>query len=193
MKSPKYRILCDTAFSLFIQNGVKQVRVEAICQQAGVSKMTFYKYFKNKNDILQTVFGEWIVKKTEEARRILSGTDMLEERLKLLVKWKGEWVKDFSKEFVSDVYAADSPLKEILIQQSSESISILKDYFTKAKQAGKMNKDVSVDSLMFWINSMSNLLMDHSLENNFSSTEDMFNQLSSLYFYGIMGKGETSS
>lgn len=189
MKSPKYRTLCDTAFTLFTHKGFKKVRVEAICRQAGVSKMTFYKYFKNKNDILQTVLKEWIDKKMAETRQILSGTDMLEERLKLFVKWKGEWISDFSQDFIADMYSPDSPVKEMLQQQVSRSVAMMEDYFTRAKEAGKMNQDVSVTALIFWMNNMTRLLMDDSVRNTFSDTEDMFNQLSSLYFYGILGKG----
>ncbi|NOZ62096.1 MAG: TetR/AcrR family transcriptional regulator, partial [Calditrichaeota bacterium] len=43
----------ETAQDLFFRYGIRRVTVEEICRTAGVSKMTFYKYFKNKIDLVK--------------------------------------------------------------------------------------------------------------------------------------------
>jgi AcrR family transcriptional regulator len=40
---------------LFWRYGIKRVTVEEVCQTAGASKMTFYKYFRNKNDLVKGI------------------------------------------------------------------------------------------------------------------------------------------
>ena len=47
--------LMKSAFTLFQRFGIKKVTVEEIARGANVSKMTFYKYFRNKKDILLTI------------------------------------------------------------------------------------------------------------------------------------------
>jgi AcrR family transcriptional regulator len=42
----------EAANVLFLRQGVEQTTVDAICAQAGVSKGTFYLYFKRKEDLL---------------------------------------------------------------------------------------------------------------------------------------------
>ena len=53
--SPKREQLLTTASDLFWKYGMKRVPIEEICKEANVSKMTFYKYFKNKNDLAKTI------------------------------------------------------------------------------------------------------------------------------------------
>ncbi len=45
----------NTAQELFCKHGIRRVTVDELCETSGISKMTFYKYFKNKWDIGKTV------------------------------------------------------------------------------------------------------------------------------------------
>jgi AcrR family transcriptional regulator len=57
MKKQKKRIqITETAIRLFSQFGTKRVTIEEICRTAGVSKVTFYKHFKNKALNIISVF-----------------------------------------------------------------------------------------------------------------------------------------
>ena len=53
--SKKQQQIIETAEELFFRHGIKRVTVEEICQKASVSKMTFYKYFANKNDLAEHI------------------------------------------------------------------------------------------------------------------------------------------
>ena len=46
--SPKKEQILKTGKELFWKYGFKLVTIEEICKEAGVSKMTYYKYFTNK-------------------------------------------------------------------------------------------------------------------------------------------------
>ena len=130
------------------------------------------------------------MKKSLEGRKILSGTDLIEERLIFFIKWKGEWIRDFSQDFLLELYQADSPVREMLTDIQTKSLTVMRDYFSQAMEQGKVNSDVSLEALMMWMNAMSVLFMDEGIKANFKSTEDMYKQLTSLYFYGITGKGK---
>ena len=54
-KSKKLQQITQTAYDLFWRHGIKRVTIEEICRTSGVSKMTFYKYFDNKNDLAISV------------------------------------------------------------------------------------------------------------------------------------------
>ena len=59
-KSEKPDQIIKTAIDLFSRFGTKRVTVEEICKTAGVSKATFYKYFKNKLDLIRHIRDELI-------------------------------------------------------------------------------------------------------------------------------------
>lgn len=46
----------QTALDLLESDGYENIRIEDICQKAGVSIGTFYNYFKSKNEILQLIY-----------------------------------------------------------------------------------------------------------------------------------------
>ncbi|UCD39298.1 MAG: helix-turn-helix transcriptional regulator, partial [Fidelibacterota bacterium] len=48
-----------TAEHLFSRFGARRVTVEEICREANVSKMTFYKYFPNKVELVRTIRDNW--------------------------------------------------------------------------------------------------------------------------------------
>ncbi|ATP41363.1 TetR family transcriptional regulator [Solibacillus sp. R5-41] len=55
---PKYMQIVDAAVIAIAENGYHQAQVSKIAKQAGVADGTIYLYFKNKEDILISVFKE---------------------------------------------------------------------------------------------------------------------------------------
>lgn len=55
---PKYKQIIDAAVIVIAENGYHQAQVSKIAKQASVADGTIYLYFKNKEDILISVFTE---------------------------------------------------------------------------------------------------------------------------------------
>ena len=55
---PKYRQIIDAAVVVIAEHGYHQAQVSKIAKQAGVADGTIYLYFKNKEDILISLFQE---------------------------------------------------------------------------------------------------------------------------------------
>ena len=55
---PKYKQIIDAAVIVISENGYHQAQVSKIAKEAGVADGTIYLYFKNKEDILVSVFRE---------------------------------------------------------------------------------------------------------------------------------------
>jgi AcrR family transcriptional regulator len=52
------RLIIDNASKIFHERGFRNVTVEELCRIAGVSKRTFYKYFQNRDELVDTVLDE---------------------------------------------------------------------------------------------------------------------------------------
>jgi len=57
-KAEKYERILDAAVKVFAKKGFYQSRVSDIAREAGVADGTIYLYFKNKDDILISIFEE---------------------------------------------------------------------------------------------------------------------------------------
>ncbi|WP_047981655.1 TetR/AcrR family transcriptional regulator [Ornithinibacillus contaminans] len=55
---PKYKLIIDAAVDVIAENGYHASQVSKIAKHAGVADGTIYLYFKNKEDILVSVFEE---------------------------------------------------------------------------------------------------------------------------------------
>ncbi|WP_432355913.1 TetR/AcrR family transcriptional regulator [Sporosarcina sp. A2] len=89
---PKYKKIVDAAVSIIAQNGYHQAQVSKIAKEAGVADGTIYLYFKNKEDILISVFQEKMAAFADYVKEILeldlSASDklykMIENHFKVL-------------------------------------------------------------------------------------------------------------
>ncbi|MCG7346425.1 TetR family transcriptional regulator [Sporosarcina sp. ACRSL] len=78
---PKYKQIVDAAVIVIAENGYHQAQVSKIAKEAGVADGTIYLYFKNKEDILISVFREKMSVFVENVKEILkteiTATEML--------------------------------------------------------------------------------------------------------------------
>ncbi|MDN3018447.1 TetR/AcrR family transcriptional regulator [Neobacillus drentensis] len=83
---PKYMQIIDAAVIAIAENGYHQTQVSKIAKQAGVADGTIYLYFKNKEDILISLFEEkmgYFVEKIEEK---IAGKTTAAEKLLMMVE-----------------------------------------------------------------------------------------------------------
>ena len=78
---PKYKQIIDAAVIVIAENGYHQAQVSKIAKQAGVADGTIYLYFKNKEDILISMFqdklGSFISNIEEEMDRVSSAKEKM--------------------------------------------------------------------------------------------------------------------
>jgi TetR/AcrR family fatty acid metabolism transcriptional regulator len=78
---PKYKQIIDAAVIVIAENGYHQAQVSKIAKQAGVADGTIYLYFKNKEDILISMFqdklGGFISSIEEEMERVSSAKEKM--------------------------------------------------------------------------------------------------------------------
>ena len=78
---PKYKQIIDAAIIVIAENGYHQSQVSKIAKQAGVADGTIYLYFKNKEDILISVFEEKMDMFSENLKEIIQESTTASEKL----------------------------------------------------------------------------------------------------------------
>lgn len=121
---PKYRQIIDAAIIVIAQNGYHQAQVSKIAKQAGVADGTIYLYFKNKEDILISVFGDKMSVFTESLQYIIKTESSSEAKL-------GRMIENHFNVLASDAHLA--VVTQLELRQSNKILrqkinEILKDY-----------------------------------------------------------------
>lgn len=144
---PKYKQILDAAVIVIADNGYHQAQVSRIAKQAGVADGTIYLYFKNKEDILISVFQEKMSLFVENLQKILSESTSASEMLYRMIEGHFKVLSD-------DHYLAI--VTQLELRQSNKDLrlkinSILKEYLVlldevlkRGIQEGKFMDDIDI-------------------------------------------------
>ncbi|WP_078430169.1 TetR/AcrR family transcriptional regulator [Alkalihalobacterium alkalinitrilicum] len=85
-KGPKYDQIIEAAVKIIAENGYHHAQVSKIAKEAGVADGTIYLYFKNKEDILISLFEEKMGRFVDKIQEKIEGNLTPKEKLIILVE-----------------------------------------------------------------------------------------------------------
>jgi TetR/AcrR family transcriptional regulator, fatty acid metabolism regulator protein len=141
---PKYKQIIDAAVIAIAENGYHQAQVSKIAKQAGVADGTIYLYFKNKEDILISVFEEKMSLFVNNLRDIIKEDQSAKQKLEKMIE------NHFSV-LANDRHLAT--VTQLELRQSNKEIrlkinAVLKEYLTLLDQIileGKENGEFDAE------------------------------------------------
>lgn len=185
-KNKKYNSILKTAKTLFWKHGIRRVTIEEICKEAGVSKMTFYKYFSNKPELAKTILENLIQSSMIKFKEIVEGEVPFSEKLKEIFLLKVEGMNNISMEFINDIYTnPELGLKGYMEEQQEKSIKITVDFFKDAQRKGFIRPDVKIDFLLAFSNQIIEMMKNESLMAQYAQPQDFVVESMNVLFYGI--------
>ncbi|KEQ27029.1 TetR/AcrR family transcriptional regulator [Paenibacillus tyrfis] len=81
-KMEKYNLILDAALKVIAENGYHNAQVSRIAKEAGVADGTIYLYFKNKEDILISLFQKKLGDLVGQFHSSINETDSADEALR---------------------------------------------------------------------------------------------------------------
>lgn len=185
--NPKLVQIIETAHTLFMKFGIRRVSVEEICRDAGVSKMTFYKHFKNKTELAKHIINK-IISEAEKKYKDLMARDIpYREKVKGMIQLKMEGTKDLSREFITELSRNTDPeISALYNNKAQEMFQALMSDFIHAQKQGEVRNDIKPEFILYFLNHMIDLANDPQLMNLYESAPALIMELTKFYFYGIM-------
>ncbi len=188
-KMKSYYIVCKTATDLFHIHGIRKVNVEELCDKAGVSKMTFYRLFKNKAELVRHIIQEDFNENFKKQTEIFESDITFPEKINASILLKRDISRQYSKEFISDLYSSkDTELVKIIHQFGDKGRTYFKQFLMKAQQDGYLKKDLKVEFFMYYLEQIQQKLIDQNLIDMFDTVKDLTLALTNMFFYGILEK-----
>ncbi|MCJ7806349.1 MAG: TetR family transcriptional regulator [Clostridia bacterium] len=83
----KYQIILEAAVKTFARTGYHRTRVADIAHEAGVADGTVYIYFKNKEDVLISLFQDLMIRFVDELQSELVQCQDANEKLALIINY----------------------------------------------------------------------------------------------------------
>ncbi len=183
----KIQIL-ETGEMLFNKYGVRRVTVEEICKTAGVSKMTFYKYFHNKVDLAKCI----IQNLTDEAEQHFNKTMRLAipftEKVHLIIEQKIKNNERIGEEFYGDLTGAVPELLDFLQEIGHQVYKRMLEIFKEAQERGDIRKEIPMEFILYSLNSLLDKINDPQLASIFKDRKEMIEIMVENFFFGIAEK-----
>lgn len=85
-KKPKYNLIMEAAIKVIAENGFHGAQVSKVAKEAGVAEGTIYLYFKNKEDILISIFTEKMGQYVQHVKDETNKKDSVKEKLYTLIE-----------------------------------------------------------------------------------------------------------
>jgi AcrR family transcriptional regulator len=177
----------QTGKDLFWKYGIKRVTVEEICREAGVSKMTFYKYFRNKNELVRAIIDQITGDALDQYKALMQQDIPFEEKVRETIRLKYEGTDQMSQEFLNDYLPEAEPeILEFVRQRTREVFGLILEDYRMAQQRGDIRKDIKIEFILYFLNKMVELMGDKELERLYGSPRELIMELVNFFFYGIM-------
>ena len=188
--NPKREQILKTGKDLFWKFGYKRVTIEEICKEAGVSKMTYYKFFTNKLSLVKTLMDEVLQDGLIKYRKLMDSDLPYPEKVHGMIELKKEQTHTMSNEFYKDyMHSGDPDLMANLEKLAQENLQIFKNDFYKAQENGDIRKDLKVEFVMAILNLLVDWLQhDNTLMDLYDKPQDLAVELTSFLFYGILNR-----
>lgn len=183
----KFQQIITTAKDLFWKFGIKRVSIEEICREANVSKMTFYKHFSNKPELVKYIINKIYSEAMAKYKAIMSKEVSFPEKVRETIQLKMEQTNEMSQAFYADYYKnADPELVDYLNKKIHETLqTVLYDYID-AQKRGDIRKNIKPEFILYFLNQMMNMAKDEELAKLCETPQDMIMELTNFFFYGIL-------
>jgi AcrR family transcriptional regulator len=186
-RSGKLQAILDAAKSLFWKHGIRRVTIEEICQVAGVSKMTCYKYFRNKTAIAIYLLEDIFETGMAAYKEILHSSVPYDEKVKKTIELKINNAHELSQELIEDIYKTrDEELNKAIESIKSRVVEIYLQDFREAQEKGEIRSDIKPEFIIYLINRLTEMITDERLISLYPDPEHMISEVMSLFFFGII-------
>ncbi len=178
--------ILSTAEDLFQRFGFKRITIEEICTKANVSKMTFYKYFPNKNELIKRILNDWLDQIVITLKEIELMQIPFTEKIKTLLRLKEESNAKFSKEFMIEYMNPDPDVQTIFKEFYDRGIGIFIDFIKASQLKGEVRKDIKPEFLYAVLNKIIELAKDKALVDLYPNILNFSMELNNFIYFGIL-------
>ena len=187
-KSKKREQIIKTAKKLFMRHGIKRVTIEEICEKAGASKMTFYKYFPNKIELVKHIWRSMQDEGFDKLDEIDAMDIPLPEKIQLMFNWKQEFASNISEIFIEEI---------LLIHMDDIDMEGYKKRFMKfienAQKRGEVRREIRPEFFIAVLEKLQELVFDEELVKSYPSFIDFNREIKDFLWFGIYARPEVES
>ena len=184
-KSKKREQIIETAKNLFMRHGIKRVSVAEICNKAGASKMTFYKYFSNKIELVEHIWRNLLEEGFNKLDEIDAMDIPLPEKIQLMFKWKQDFVANISDIFIEEILPINIDVEEYRKR--------FMQFIVDAQKRGEVRPEIRPEFFIAVLDKLHELAFDEELIKRYPSFIEFNREIKDFFWFGIYARPDLES
>ncbi|EAC6441310.1 TetR/AcrR family transcriptional regulator [Listeria monocytogenes] len=181
----KKTAIIQAALSLFGKQGFSDVSIKDIASLAGVSQVSIYNYFGNKEALVAECAKIIMQDTITLAEEILVSEGTFTDKLARAIQLCQAEINVFLSKFISTEASKDSQFIRLLVNNINKlKKDIYMEYVAAGKKVKVINNDISDDVIQLFIDSINGLGLTVSEE----ELEKKQAEIIHLFLYGLIGK-----
>ena len=179
--------LKQVATELFYQQGWRLTSVAEICRVAGVSRVTFYKYFPTKQDLVKSIFEEQKNNMRQEFDRLLATkADLATVIQQILTMQQESMATLYSAAVLHDLnHDQDETLQAFFRQMAQEKYHYMHYFFSTLQKRKSVRDDFPVILIDVLIQKMDEMIHSSVLQQHYAGKEQLFKDVLQLFLHGL--------
>ena len=183
--------LIYAALTCFFQMGIKKATMDDVAEQAGVTRMTLYRYFKNKRELVRAAFLHIVVLFENVQQKVAAAQSHdIEMYLDEIEQGLAHLPKGDLPSRLAELKRVYPDIFELFHTRRITAVThIFNHLFTVAKEQGVLRDGLNQEVIqVYFMESVISLIENPQLvARNLSSTE-IFATVKSIFLYGILKK-----
>lgn len=177
-----------TAMELFKAYGTDKVSLAEIAQKAGVSPVTIYNYYGTKDQLLLKVITDMLEEAWEGRLRLIRSDMPFRDKIERMIFETVDFAHAADPDFLKKIMSDHAEIKEMAESIFRKYLPELLNFFEEGKKLGCINREVSTETFLLYINILSEATGKIELFKDRDNNQRLIKELTSLLFYGLVGR-----
>lgn len=184
--SAKRMAIVRAGHALLLRHGIRKTRVEEVCADAAVSKRTFYRYFRDKDDLAIAVLAEIFEAGRARMEMLLGLECALEEKIWRILEVKAELAAETGAPFYRQALDGSTAPGRFVLQERRAWDDRVRRFYLDAQAHGQIRGDIDIDVLMVLLVRLRDLVSDLDVAGSAAGATRSAEALAKMLFYGII-------
>lgn len=188
----KREAILRAATSVFAEKGFFNSKVADIAKAAGVADGTVYLYFKNKDDVLHSIFDRAMDEFIAEGRRELATLDKPEEKLRRIAELHLERLgadRDMAIVFQVELRGSIKFMQEFSAAGFSEYLDIIRSTIEDGQKSGALRSDLKpIICAKVFYGVLDEMVTNWILSSKKYPLAPMADEVMKIFFGGLLAK-----
>ncbi len=179
--------LKSAAMDLFKRFGMKKVTIKEICEHAQTSKVTFYKHYRNKIELIGELLKELYEYGFKEMTVIWQSDLTVKHKFHSLLELEFSFYDELGPNFLHDLmYYSD--IQQYNYEMSRKSLLIMYRFIRYEQKKGTVRKDLKSKFMISMFSKAFEIMKDPVFQAIYPDPKDLINAIIELFVFGVVNE-----